>query len=98
MTQISVDISGRPSLNFTEISPTVTRLIPQDVKYTFEDAKHFLQSFVNNCGMNMHISIKSSSDLHHILEAIFKALGIALDKATQIDLRRQGVPSTKGKI
>jgi len=33
------------------------------------------------------------------MEAAFKALGIALDKATQIDPRRQGeVPSTKGII
>ena len=112
LAQVSVDISGRPSLNFETLIPsrlTVTfdgeisieRVIENlrsEEKYTFEDAKHFLQSFVNNCGVNMHIGIKPSSDLHHILEAMFKALGIALDRATQIDRRRQGVPSTKGKI
>jgi imidazoleglycerol-phosphate dehydratase len=43
--------------------------------------------------------IKSGDgDLHHILEALFKALGKALDQATQIDVRRKGVPSTKGII
>ena len=110
LAQVSVDISGRPSLNFETLIPsrlTWNSLIGveefiEDLKseerYAFEDAKHFLQSFVNNCGVNVHIGIRPSSDLHHILEAMFKALGIALDKATQIDLRRQGVPSTKGKI
>jgi imidazoleglycerol-phosphate dehydratase len=37
-------------------------------------------------------------DLHHVLEALFKALGKALDQATQIDPRRKGIPSTKGVI
>jgi imidazoleglycerol-phosphate dehydratase len=32
------------------------------------------------------------------MEAVFKAFGIALDEATQIDARRKGVPSTKGTI
>ncbi len=112
LAEVTLDISGRPSLDFETLMPsrlTVTfdgeigiekfiENLRSDQKYTFEDAKHFLQSFVNNCGVNMHIGIRPSSDLHHILEAIFKALGIALDKATQIDPRRQEVPSTKGKI
>ena len=112
LAEVTLDISGRPSLNFEALMPsrlTVTfngeidiekfiENLRSDQKYTFEDAKHFLQSFVNNCGVNMHIGIRPSSDLHHILEAIFKALGIALDKATQIDPRRQEVSSTKGKI
>ena len=38
------------------------------------------------------------SDLHAALEPIFKALGSALDQATQIDPRRKGIPSTKGVI
>ena len=106
LAQVSVDISGRPSLNFTfyqsppEVDSPPAKPVEkhQDIRYTFEDAKHFLQSFANNCGINIHITIKPAADLHHTLEVIFKALGIALDKATQIDSRRQGVPSTKGKI
>jgi len=35
---------------------------------------------------------------HHIIEAIFKAFGRALDKATRIDKRVSGVPSTKGTL
>jgi imidazoleglycerol phosphate dehydratase HisB len=38
-------------------------------------------------------------DLHTNIETVFKSLGIALDRATQIDPRRKGeVPSTKGII
>jgi imidazoleglycerol-phosphate dehydratase len=35
---------------------------------------------------------------HHMIEAVFKALGRALDEATSIDPRVQGVPSTKGVL
>ncbi|MCD6093232.1 MAG: imidazoleglycerol-phosphate dehydratase [Candidatus Omnitrophica bacterium] len=110
LAQVTLDISGRSSLNFETFMPSrlswndltgVEQFIENlksEEKYTFEDAKHFLQSFANNCGINIHITLKPTSDLHHTLEAIFKALGIALDKATQIDPRRKGVPSTKGKI
>jgi imidazoleglycerol-phosphate dehydratase len=47
--------------------------------------------------MNLHLEV-SGGDLHHVLEAIFKAFGIALDGATQIDTRRKEIPSTKGII
>jgi imidazoleglycerol-phosphate dehydratase len=36
--------------------------------------------------------------LHHLVEAVFKAMGRSLDEATQIDKRAKGVPSTKGKL
>ena len=50
-------------------------------------------------GLNLNIKLSTSSlDLHTNLEPIFKALGIALDQATQIDPRRKGIPSTKGVI
>jgi imidazoleglycerol-phosphate dehydratase len=40
-----------------------------------------------------------SDDVHTNVEAVFKALGLALDQATQVDPRREGiVPSTKGII
>ncbi|MFH1593331.1 MAG: imidazoleglycerol-phosphate dehydratase [Candidatus Omnitrophota bacterium] len=65
--------------------------------YSMEDGNDFLETFAKNIGMNLHVDIVSSTDMHHMLEATFKALGIALDRATQIDPRRQKqVPSTKG--
>ena len=49
--------------------------------------------------MNLNIKIDNpNQDLHATLEPVFKALGKALDAATQIDPRRNGIPSTKGVI
>jgi len=65
--------------------------------YSMEDGNDFLDTFAKNLGMNLHIDIIARSDMHHMLEAIFKALGMALDRATEIDPRRKkAVPSTKG--
>ena len=66
--------------------------------YTYGDGKDFLDTFAKNANINLHVEVYSGEDMHHVLEAIFKALGIALDEATQIDTRRKGVPSTKGTI
>ena len=64
--------------------------------YSMEDGNDFLETLAKNAGMNLHINILSESDMHHMLEAIFKALGITMDRATEIDPRRKNVPSTKG--
>ena len=68
-------------------------------EYSIEDVNHFLEALAKNMGLNLNIKLSTSSlDLHTNLEPIFKALGIALDQATQIDPRRKGIPSTKGVI
>lgn len=67
--------------------------------YTMELGNDFFDTFAKNVLMNLHIEIMSSSDMHHMLEATFKALGIAMDRAAEIDPRRkQMVPSTKGVL
>jgi len=100
--EANVDISGRPSLHRADSKPETTDLEQQtfdDTSFTFKDAEEFLEGFVQHAGLSVVYMIKSAEgDLHHILEAFFKALGKALDQATQIDPRRKGVPSTKGII
>lgn len=92
---VVIDISGRGW--YRGDSTGISSL--QKEGYKFDYAEHFLDSFAKHLGMNLDITIKPlSSDLHIILEPIFKALGIALDQATQIDPRRKGIPSTKGVI
>jgi imidazoleglycerol-phosphate dehydratase len=82
-----VDISGRGALNFNLKQPE------------YREAGHFFEAFAKHLGMNLNIKIENiSPDLHTTLEPAFKALGIALDQATQIDPRRKGIPSTKGVI
>lgn len=59
--------------------------------------EHFLHSFAYRAGINLNIKAEGKDD-HHIVEAIFKALGVSLDGATQIDERRKSIPSTKGSL
>ncbi len=95
---VAVDISGRGF--FRAIAPANKFLgLKEEEKYSFEYANHFLESFAKRLGMNLDVRLTGTSDdLHTNLEPVFKALGIALDQATQIDPRRKGVPSTKGII
>lgn len=95
--EVVADISGRGHFRLrTEYTPGVAQ---EEKGYEISDAEHFFDAFAKNLGVNLNIKIESSStDLHATLEPAFKALGVALDQATQIDLRRKGIPSTKGII
>lgn len=94
--KVMVDIGGR--YFFAWRTPNYSNTIPARENYSLEDGKDFLDTFAKNAGINLHVDIYSGDDVHHVLEAVFKALGIALDESTQIDIRRKGVPSTKGRI
>jgi imidazoleglycerol-phosphate dehydratase len=63
-----------------------------------ELAREFFQAFANNAGANLHINVMYGDNVHHVLEACFKAMARALDQATQVDERIEGVLSTKGKL
>ena len=89
--QMAIDISNRPAFVLNYDFPK-TKVGNFDVELVEE----FFIAFVNNARVTLHISILSGKNLHHIIEACFKAFGIVLDKATQIDPRKEGVPSTKG--
>ena len=102
--KVTIDISNRFSYEGIKIRdkgipPALSSIrgTRPGENYSMEDGNDFLETFAKNIGMNLHVDIVSSSDMHHMLEAIFKALGIALDRATEIDPRRKKtVPSTKG--
>ncbi len=101
-----IDISGRPSLHGVNIETKgseIANILHSDsfdnTDFTFKHAEEFLESFLQHSGISLVYIIKSGrGDLHHILEALFKAMGKAIDMATQVDPRRKGVPSTKGII
>jgi len=96
--RVVVDVSGRPFFNNIKSDKPYK---DKDVRggYNLEYARHLFQSLVNNFPITLHISIlEPGKDMHHLLEAIFKAAGRALDEATQLDPRVKGIPSTKGKI
>ena len=105
LVRVIVDISNRPSLYIhyktkRSIENLLANLATGDsVKYYFVNLEQFAQAFIMNAGINMHIEILAfDKDLHHLIEAIFKAMGRSLDEATQIDKRAKGVLSTKGKL
>jgi imidazoleglycerol-phosphate dehydratase len=102
---VTVDISGRghfKGIRKSNMTSPPDRGSEKEV-YTEDLANHFFESFVKQSGINLIINIEGPAasswvDIHTELEPIFKALGKALDKATQIDPRRKGIPSTKGII
>ena len=104
--EAAIDISGRPSLHGIKIeskNASISNKLENDTfdntDFTFKHAEEFLESFLQHAGISLVYIVKSGvGDLHHILEALFKAIGKALDQATFIDNRRKGVPSTKGII
>jgi imidazoleglycerol-phosphate dehydratase len=99
---VTVDISGRGYFKFCGLEGKdagQTFAVGDKEGYELNDATHFFESLANHLGMNLNIKVQPLNyDLHTTLEPIFKALGIALDQAMQIDPRRKGVPSTKGII
>jgi len=93
--RVALDISGRPSLHFTGKR---VDLYFVHRKYTLQDARELIKAFALHSGINMHVDVLKGDEPHHILESVFKAWGRAMEEATRIDPRIQGVPSTKGML
>ncbi|MEW6619333.1 MAG: hypothetical protein AB1422_08370 [bacterium] len=63
------------------------------------EIKHFIETFVNNFGINMSIGLLVDGDGHHKLEALFKAMGLAISQAKKMaDELTQMMMSTKGML
>lgn len=88
-----VDISGR-SYFVCNIDLPKAKLGQFDVELVPE----FFQAFAANSGTTLHLNSPYWSNLHHIVEASFKAFARALDQACTLDPRSDAVPSTKGKL
>ena len=90
---VAVDLSGRPYA-VIEVAWHTPMLGAMDTDLV----RHFLETVAAHGRMNLHARVLYGRNDHHQAEALFKALGRALDVATQVDPRRQGVPSTKGTL
>jgi imidazoleglycerol-phosphate dehydratase len=100
LAQVTLDISGRGHFK-GGLDSAVTA--DEDEKYSKKYFDHFWESFTKQSGINLIIEeVKcfdvTTPDIHTLLEPIFKALGLALRQAVEIDPRRKDVPSTKGII
>jgi imidazoleglycerol-phosphate dehydratase len=92
LAQVTVDLSNRPFLVFLgEFTSGGGRFDPQLVP-------EFWRAVAQHGGMTLHIEIPYGDNTHHLIEAIFKAAGRALDQASAPEPRRRGVPSTKGML
>jgi len=93
LASVVLDFSGRPFLVWHVDLPKV-----QVGNFELELVEEFFTAFCNHAGANVHVNLAYGDNLHHIVEAIFKALARALDEATQLDCRVQGVLSSKGSL
>jgi imidazoleglycerol-phosphate dehydratase len=93
LAQVVVDLSNRPHFELKGNIPA-----SQVGTFDTELVDEFLWKFALEARMNLHVIIHYGRNTHHIIEAVFKALGRALDEATIIDPRVKGVPSTKGML
>jgi imidazoleglycerol-phosphate dehydratase len=90
---VALDLSGRPYA-VVDVTWQGALLGTLDVDLV----RHFLETFAMNGRLSLHARVLYGLNDHHKAEALFKALARALDLATQIDSRRRGVPSTKGRL
>ena len=90
----SVDLSGRPFLVFN-VPVARTRVSNFDLDMLQE----FFRAFAFNAEITLHVTMHYGHNLHHIAEAVFKAVGRALAEATRLNPRIAGIlPSTKGAL
>ena len=83
-----LDLSNRPFLVF-ELSPT-----GKVGSFDTELVEEFFRAFVLNSRISAHIVEIRGKNKHHIIEAAFKSLAVALRRATAKN-ERVGIPSTK---
>lgn len=89
----AVDLCGRPYFAFDCEFPA-ERVGELDT----ELVREFFYAVSYSAGMNLHLKMISGINAHHMIEAMFKAFGKALDEAVSKDPRVEGVLSTKGAL
>jgi imidazoleglycerol-phosphate dehydratase len=91
--EATIDISGRGLLVFDAALPAGAI-----GNFDHELCQEFLQALATNARLTLHVGVLAGTNLHHIIEAIFKAVARALRAAVAIDPTESGVPSTKGTL
>jgi imidazoleglycerol-phosphate dehydratase len=90
---VNLDICNRPHLVYK-----VGFLTSKIGNFDTELIEEFLRALVVNSGMTLHVQVPYGKNSHHIAEAVFKALGRAIDQATRFDSRLKGPLSSKGTL
>jgi imidazoleglycerol-phosphate dehydratase len=93
LVSVALDLGGRPFFA-SDLAPK-ERIVGEFDSNLVPD---FFVALTQGAKCTLHIRQLAGGNTHHLLEATFKALGRALDAASQRDVRRRGVPSSKGRI
>lgn len=93
LAQVIIDVSNRPHFELRGEFPAASV-----GSFTVELVHEFLWKFALEARVTLHVIVHYGRNTHHMIEAVFKAFGRALDEATSIDPRVKGVPSTKGVL
>lgn len=97
LARVTVDLAGRPYV-VCKGEPAGQEYHLIGGHFTGSMTRHVFESFAFNAGICLHVAVLDGRDPHHIVEAQFKALALALRAATAYDPRVTGVPSTKGSL
>ena len=93
LAQVDADISSRPFLVINADLPKT-----KVGRFDAELMREFLQAFANAARLTLHVNLVYGDNIHHCIEAIFKALGRALAQGARLNEQIEGVMSTKGKL
>ncbi len=93
LARVVLDLSGRPYLSY-EVTLPLSKIGDFDPGLAIS----FFRAVSDHAKMNLHVDLLRGTDGHHSLEAVFKAFGRALDQASGLDHRIEGVLSTKGTL
>jgi imidazoleglycerol-phosphate dehydratase len=89
----AIDVSGRPYLAWEADLP------PGAIgNFDHELAEEFFRAVSTHAKVTVHLVCEAGTNVHHVIEALFKAFARALREATAIDPEETGVPSTKGTL
>jgi imidazoleglycerol-phosphate dehydratase len=89
----AIDISGRGLLDFDATLP------PGSIgNFDHELTEEFFRALATNAKLTLHVTVEKGTNVHHVIEAVFKAVARALREAVAIDPTERGVPSTKGTL
>jgi imidazoleglycerol-phosphate dehydratase len=91
LVRVAIDLSGRPYLVYEADTPV-------ELVGTYETTltKHFFEALVANAGITLHVQKLAGDGSHHIQEAVFKAVAVALRRAVRVT--GAAIPSTKGTL
>ncbi|MGZ4185319.1 MAG: imidazoleglycerol-phosphate dehydratase HisB [Solirubrobacteraceae bacterium] len=89
----AIDVSGRGLCVFEASLP------PGSIgNFDHELTEEFFRALASNARLTLHVSVEAGTNVHHVIEAVFKAFARALRAAVAIDPSERGVPSTKGTL